>query len=209
MPRWPIPPPIFDTRDNSGTAAGNWLTSALLRGNRVSQPSSLDTNGSQVPLAPNGQDSATTEPSDPGNALDPLASPAQNSEGPLSLNDAYLEYLKRLNASQSPASAFEPSAPAVPRNSSSIAQPPDDDGPLTLMEAYLQYRKRLDAGQPQASAFDADAPAAPFVPSDDSNFSGGLVGRLTALMRQYPDVYGPPPPEDDEMPSYYGLMLNR
>ena len=77
------------------------------------------------------------------------------------------------------------------------------------MEAYQQYRKRLDAGQPQASAFDAGAPAAPLAPSDDFNFSGGLVGRLTALMRQYPDVYGPPPPEDDELPSYPPLMLNR
>jgi hypothetical protein len=206
MPRWPIPPPIFDTRDNSNVASGNRLTSALLRDKRVSQPSSLDTNGSQVPLAPNGQDSATTAPSDPDDAFDPLASPAQNSEGPLSLNDAYLEYLKRLNANQPPVSASEPSAPAAPPNPSSIAQPPDDDGPLTLMEAYLQYRKRLDASQPQASAFDAGAP---LVPSDDFNFSGGLVGRLTALMRQYPDVYGPPPPEDDEMPSYYPLMLNR
>ena len=76
------------------------------------------------------------------------------------------------------------------------------------MEAYLEYRKRLDAGQPQAPAFDAGAPAAPLVPSDDSNFSGGLVGRLTALMRQYPDIYGPPPQEDDELPSYYRWMSN-
>jgi hypothetical protein len=209
MPRWPIPPPILDTRDNSNVASGNRLTSALLRDKRVSQPSSLDTNGSQVPLAPNGQDSATTEPSDPGAIFDPPALPSQNSEGPLSLNDAYLEYLKRLNANQSSASAFEPSAPAAPPNPSSIAQPPDDDGPLTLMEAYQQYRKRLDANQPQASAFGAGAPAAPLAPSDDFNFSGGLVGRLTALMRQYPDVYGPPPQEDDELPSYPPLMLNR
>jgi hypothetical protein len=209
MPRWPVPPPIFDTRDNSNVAGGNWLTSALLRGSRISQPPSLDTNGSQVPLAPNGQESATAAPSDPGDAFDPLASPSRNSEGPLSLNDAYVEYLKRLNANQSPASVFEPSAPAPPRNGLPTPQPPEDDGPLTLMEAYQQYRKRIDASQPQALAFDAGAPAAPLAPSDDSNFSGGLVGRLTALMRQYPDVYGPPPPEDDEMPSYYGLMLNR
>jgi hypothetical protein len=214
MPRWPVPPPIFNTRDNSGAAGGNWLTSALLRGSRMSQPSSFDANGSPASFAPNRQSSlnsgnASTAPSDPGDAPDPPTSPSQDSQGPLTLNDAYLEYLKRLNANQPPVSAFEPSAPAVPRNSSSIAQPPDDDGPLTLMEAYQQYRKRLDANQPQASAFGAGAPAAPLAPSDDSNLSGGLVGRLTALMRQYPDVYGPPPPEDDEMPSYYGLMLNR
>jgi hypothetical protein len=74
------------------------------------------------------------------------------------------------------------------------------------MEAYQQYRKRLDASQPQAPAFDAGAP---LVPSDDPIFSGGLVGRLTALMRQYPEMYGSPPQEDDELPSYYGLMRNR
>jgi hypothetical protein len=70
---------------------------------------------------------------------------------------------------------------------------------MTLMEAYQQYRRRLDASQPQAPAATADA--------DGSNFSGGLVGRLTALMRQYPDIYGPPP-QDDELPSYYRWMGN-
>jgi hypothetical protein len=206
MPRWPIPPPIFDTRDNSGTAAGNWLTSALLRDSSVSQPSSLDTNGSQASLAPNGQDSATTAPSDRSDNFAPLTTSSQNSQGPLTLNEAYQQYRRRLDASQSPALAFEPSAPAVPSNPSSIAQAPDDGGPLTLMEAYQQYRKRLDASQPQAPAFDAGAP---LVPSDDPIFSGGLVGRLTALMRQYPEMYGSPPQEDDELPSYYGLMRNR
>ena len=209
MPRWPIPPPIFDTRDNSGTAAGNWLTSALLRDSSVSQPSSLDTNGSQASLAPNGQDSATTAPSDRSDIFAPLTTSSQNSQGPLTLNEAYQQYRRRLDASQSPASAFEPSAPAVPSNPSSIAQAPDDGGPLTLMEAYQQYRKRLDASQPQAPAFDTSTAVAPPPPSDDSNFSGGLVGRLTALMRQYPEMYGPPPQEDDELPSYYGLMRNR
>jgi len=32
-----------------------------------------------------------------------------------------------------------------------------------------------------ASVFDTRAPAAPFVPSDDASYSGGLLGRLTAL----------------------------
>jgi hypothetical protein len=126
--------------------------------------------------------------------------PQPNDNGPLTLMEAYLEYRRRLEASQLPASAFEPSAPAVPRNPSSIAPAPDDDGPLTLMEAYQQYRKRIDASQPQSPAAAADA--------DDSNFSGGLVGRLTALMRQYPGIYGPPP-EDDESSPYYRWMGNR
>jgi hypothetical protein len=58
------------------------------------------------------------------------------------------------------------------------------DGPLTLLEAYQQYRQRLDTNQPQVSAG-----AEP----DGSDFSGGLPGRLIALMRQYPEKFGPPP----------------
>jgi hypothetical protein len=139
-----------------------------------------------------------------GSAFDNTAtrSPAAPSapQGPLTLNEAYLEYRRRLGADQSPSSAFDSSAPAVPRNPSSIAPAPDDGGPLSLMEAHQQYRRRLDASQPQTSAVAADA--------GDSNFSGGLVGRLTALMRQYPDIYGPPPPQDDELPSYYRWMGN-
>jgi hypothetical protein len=69
-------------------------------------------------------------------------------------------------------------------------------GPLSLMDAYLLYRKRLGVNASQASAMDAGAPAAP--PSDDSNFSGGLLGRLAALMGvdpQNPDQLVPPPDE--------------
>jgi hypothetical protein len=112
MPQWPVPPPIFDTRDNSGTAAGNWLTSALLRDGRQSQSSWLGTNAPQVPFAPdrqnspgNGNAATTTAPSDPDVAFASPASPPQNSEGPLTLNEAYLEYLKRLNANQPRASS--------------------------------------------------------------------------------------------------------
>jgi hypothetical protein len=205
MPRRPIPQPIFDTQGSSNVAGRNWLTSALLKDSSVSQPPSLDADVSQASLASNRQNSldtgnAATPPSDPGDIFAPLTSPGQNSQGPLTLNEAYLEYRRRLGADQSPSSAFDSSAPAVPRNPSSIAPAPDDGGPLSLMEAYQQYRRRLDASQPQTSAVAADA--------GDSNFSGGLVGRLTALMRQYPDIYGPPPPQDDELPSYYRWMGN-
>ena len=118
--------------------------------------------------------------------------------------DRPMRYLGRQTYSPSPGPN---QSPAVPLNLASTPQP-SDNGPLTLMEAYQQYRKRLDASQPQASAFDTAAPSAPLAPSDDSNFSGGLVGRLTALMRQYPEIYGPSPPEDDESPSYYRWMSN-
>jgi hypothetical protein len=47
------------------------------------------------------------------------------------------------------------------------------------------------------------APAAP--PPDDSNFSGGLLGRLAALMGvdpQNPDQLAPPS-QDDELRAFY------
>ena len=98
--------PIFDLRTNSD-AAGNWFTAALLRGSRTSQPSSLDVSTSQAPFASDGQISfgsgnAATPANGAGDAFAPPASSPQDSQVPLSLNDAYLLYRKRLDANQSP-----------------------------------------------------------------------------------------------------------
>jgi hypothetical protein len=156
--------PIFDTRDNSN-ATGNWFTAALLTDSQKSQPSSLGANAPQVPFAPNRQNSlgsgnaATPVMSGPGDAFAPPTSPSQDSQGDLSLNDAYLEYLRR-----------------------------------------------LDANQSQASADDAGAPAPPFAPSNDANFSGGLLGRLMAIAGMGPRNPGrlAPPPQDDRLRAFYG-----
>jgi hypothetical protein len=126
------------------------------------------------------------------------APPLQPDTTPDAVDEPPVRRLGRSTYSLSQGSAFDNTAVQSPAA-------PAPQGPLTLNEAYLEYRKRLDASQPQASAFDAGAPAAPLAPSDDSNFSGGLVGRLTALMRQYPDIYGPPPQEDDELRLNYSL----
>jgi hypothetical protein len=86
-----------------------------------------------------------------------------------------------------------------------MSTPQNPQGPLSLMDAYLQYRKRLDANQSQASAANAGMPAATLAPSDDSNFSGGLLGRLAALMGvdpQNPDQLAPLP-QDDELRAFY------
>jgi hypothetical protein len=120
-------------------------------------------------------------------------------EGPLTLNDAYLECLKRLNANRSQASAFDTNAPAA-------ASPIPSEGPLTLNDAYLEYLKRLNANRSQASAVGTGVPAAPLVPSDDSSFSGGLLGRLTALMAidpQNPERLALPL-QDDDLRSFCG-----
>jgi hypothetical protein len=53
----------------------------------------------------------------------------------------------------------------------------------------------------QASAVDARASAAPLAPSDDSNFSGGLLGRFVALAGvdpQNPNQPAPPPLDDEQ-----------
>jgi hypothetical protein len=127
--------------------------------------------------------------------------------------DKQARYLSRRTYGLSP--AFDASAPAVPLASpdgitggpnsapSSVPQPPKDLGPLSLMDAYLLYRKRLGVNAPQASTMDAGAPAAP--PSDDSNFSGGLLGRLAERMGvdpQNPDKLAPPP-QDNELRAFY------
>ena len=163
-----IPLPIFNTRDNSNAASGqNWFTTlgGLLRDGGKPQASAIDAGTPAVPFVSdrqntfgNGSD-ATSPSSDPGDALAPPTSGPQNPQRPLSLNDAYLEYLKRLNASQ-----------LLP-----------------------------------ASAADSSAPAAPLVPSDDANFSGGLLGRLMAVAGVDPLNANQlaPPPQDDELRAFY------
>jgi hypothetical protein len=61
---------------------------------------------------------------------------------------------------------------------------------------------RSIVGQPQASVFDA---AAPLAPSEDTNFSGGLLGRLAALTGLDPQnsTQPAPPPLDDALRSFY------
>jgi hypothetical protein len=55
--------------------------------------------------------------------------------------------------------------------------------------------------QPQASAFNA---AAPLSPSEDANFSDGLLGRLTALAGLDPqNPAQPAPPLDDQLRGFY------
>jgi hypothetical protein len=55
--------------------------------------------------------------------------------------------------------------------------------------------------QSPAPAYDPGAAAAPLAPSDDPNFSGGLLGRFAALAGidpQNPKRPAPPSPDDDE-----------
>jgi len=75
----------------------------------------------------------------------------------------------------------------------SIPTSPDPQAPLSLNEAYLEYLKRLNASQPQT--LDTNAMSPSLAPSDDANFSGGLVGRLTALLGvdpESPDLHASP-----------------
>ena len=108
-------------------------------------------------------------------------------------DDKLLRYLGRRTDSLSQGAVINSAAPAAP-------SPVPPQGALSLMDAYLQYRERLNVSPSQASAMDASAPAASLVPSDDSNFSGGPLGRLAALMGvdpQNPNQLAPPPQDDD------------
>jgi hypothetical protein len=159
--------PIFDTRDRSGANGDPNRSTALenLPWNLGrSQASAIDADAPAAPVAPNRQNlfdnanGAASRAGDPGDVFASPTSAPQNQQGPLSLNDA-----------------------------------------------YLLYRKRLDANASRASAMDAGAPVAPLASPDDSSFSGGLLGRMAALMGvnpQNPDQLAPPP-QDDELRAFY------
>jgi hypothetical protein len=86
------------------------------------------------------------------------------------------------------------------RNPTPPAPPPPTAG-----SKPARYLSRRTVDQSQASVFDTGAPAVPFVPSDDPNFSGGLLGRLVALMGIDPQNPTPPapPPLDDGLRGFY------
>jgi hypothetical protein len=56
---------------------------------------------------------------------------------------------------------------------------------------------RRIVNQSPAPAFDSGAPAAPLAPSVDANFSGGLLGRLAALIGIDPNQPAPLSPDDE------------
>jgi hypothetical protein len=85
------------------------------------------------------------------------------------------------------------------RNTTPPAPPPQTAG-----SKPARYLGRRIIDQSQASVFDTDAPAVPFVPSGDPNFSGGLLGRLAALVGIDPqNPTRPPPPLDDGLRGFY------
>jgi hypothetical protein len=78
-------------------------------------------------------------------------------------------------------------------------------GPLSLNDAYLEHRRRLDARQSQLSQTAAQ-PTPPATSDDDSNFPGGLLGRLMPLMAidpQNSEKVGPPL-DDEQLRALFG-----
>lgn len=222
-----IPLPIFNARDNSNAAGDqNWFTmlGGLSREGGKPQTSAIDVSAQVAPFVSNrqntfGSGSGASSPADGSvDAFIPAASVAQQPQkSAASLIMDYIQHLKQLDANPSPASVFDTGASAVPFASldditggrsgapSPVPQPPKDQRPLSLMDAYLLYQKRLDANQSQASVMDASAPATLLAPSDASNFSGGLLGRMAALMgvdQQNPDQLAPLS-QDDELRAFY------
>jgi hypothetical protein len=123
---------------------------------------------------------ASMNPTQAAPLLQPDAMPDAVDEPPV-------RRLSRSTYSLSEGSAFDTTSPS-----------PAVQGSLSLNDAYLEYLKRSHANQAQASVLDTSTPAT-LVPSDDSNFSGGLLGRMAALMGvdpQNPDQLAPPPQDD-------------
>jgi hypothetical protein len=94
---------------------------------------------------------------------------------------------------------FDFLAGLAPRNPSGAPPAPGAGGtPVRILGRSI-------VGQPQTSAFDPVAPFAPLSPSDDANFSGGLLGRLAAMAGLDPQnaAQPAPPPLDDRLSGYY------
>lgn len=84
-------------------------------------------------------------------------------------------------------------------SSAGTAPPPNADS------SQVRILSRRIVGQPPAPVSEASAPAAPLTPSDDANFSGGLLGRLAALAGIDPQnpTRLAPPPLDDHLRGFY------
>ena len=65
----------------------------------------------------------------------------------------------------------------------------------TADENFRRLGRRI-VNQSPASVFDNGAPAVPFDPSDDSNFSGGLPGRIAAFLAGTMNQAQTLPPDD-------------
>ena len=91
MPVWTVPPPLGGFLNNSasfGNGIGNWYEAL--------------TGGASSPAG------------GPNDTRSPPAPEPQESQGPLSLNEAYLLYLARRNGNKPQASMFDPAAPTAP-----------------------------------------------------------------------------------------------
>jgi hypothetical protein len=76
--------------------------------------------------------------------------------------------------------------------------------PPNVDSSQVRILSRGIVGQPSASGSEASAPTAPIVPSEDANFSDGLLGRLVALAGVDPkDPTQLPPPLDDHLLGFY------
>ena len=113
-----------------------------------------------------------------------------------------------------------PEESIAPRNPNSPAPPPEPGRPLGIvsgrpmplwttplpLEQLLNksgasssgVRFNFLAGLAYRNPTQSAPSATPLAPSDDANFSGGLLGRLTAAARMDPQNPDQPPPDDDE-----------
>ena len=84
-------------------------------------------------------------------------------------------------------------------NSTPSAPPPNADS------SQVRILSRRIVGRPPAPVSETSAPAASLAPSDDANFSGGLLGRLAALAGIDPQdsTQLAPPPLDDRLRGFY------
>lgn len=92
--------------------------------------------------------------------------------------------------------ASRPNPAYFPGSSGSPAADVNRPAPPTAGENFPRLGRRTSSQSP-SSVFDSGAPAVPFVPSDDPDFSGGLPGRLAAVLAGMGQTQAAAPPIDE------------
>jgi hypothetical protein len=84
----------------------------------------------------------------------------------------------------------------------------DANGPEPpIASENLRRLGRRTYSQSPPSVFDTGAPAVPFLPSDDPNFSGGLPGRLAAVLADMDQTQAAAPPLDEGTQAISGAKI--
>ena len=185
------PLPGLDHSDTFGNRFGNW--GSVPAGRFGDTGSAALRELQRRSAAPDGSPSTSAQgavPATPASRHPAAYSPAGDFFGKIPRTPA-------IAATPSPSIASQPNLVYFPGSNSSPVLDADGSPPPAAGENFRRLGRRTYSQSP-ASVFDTGAPAVPFVPSDDADFSGGLPGKLAAILAGMNQTQAAPPSPDEE-----------